>query len=85
MEVEKLGKASKTSPKGLQMTCGENFVEMWGFNNLEVAPGGSERSAEAEVNAVHSRDSIKVKGYTVYINRNPQEKNHHAGSPLINL
>ena len=39
MEVEKLGKVSKVNPKGLQMMCGENFAEMWGFKNLEALRG----------------------------------------------
>ena len=64
MEVTRMGRTSKASAKGLQMTPGDNFAEMLGFNNMEAVSGGSEGRAEAEVNAVQlvDWDTIKVKG-----------------------
>ena len=82
MEVEKLGRASKVSTKGLQIMCGDNFAEMVGFNNLETVLGNSEGRVEAEVNAVQSGDTnvkIHARGgfqpVMVHI-KNPQLQKH---------
>ena len=75
LEVTRMGRTSKANAKGLQMTPGDNFAEIWGLNNVEVASGGPERDLEAEISAVQlgDRDIIKVPGYTVYLVRKPQK------------
>ena len=72
LEIRESGKTSRAGAKGLQMTPGDNFAELWTLSNVEVAP---REEPVAEISAVRSgdRDIIKVPGYTVYIVRNPRE------------
>ena len=72
LEIRGSGKTSRAGAKGLQMTPGDNFAEIWSLNNVEVVSG---EEPVAEISAVRSgdRDIIKVAGHTIYIVRNPQE------------
>ena len=74
LEIRESGKTSRAGAKGLQMTPGDNFAELWTLNNVEGVSGGAGAEPVAEISAVRSgdRDVIKVAGHTIYVVRNPQ-------------
>ena len=80
LEIRGSGKTSRAGAKGLQMTPGDNFAEMWTLNNVETVSMGAAAEPVAEISAVRSgdRDVIKVQGFTIYVARNPP-----AGQPPV--